>query len=607
MKPAQLRATSITAPDAVKFRSPKISDGVRLWEIARDSRVLDLNSSYSYILWCRDFAATSVVSDVDGRAVGFVTGYIRQDSPTTFFVWQVAVDADQRGKGLAGRMLNELLDRLTPQGITHLETTISPDNEASIALFTALARTRGTEIRKSDLFAPNDFPDSHEAEELYTVGPAAVRTNERNKQNMTEKTVATEKPDVFETVESAVRSYSRQWPAVFKTAKNSTLVDENGREYLDFFGGAGALNYGHNNQILKDALVEYIQSDGITHGLDMSTVAKREFLESFKKNILDPRGLDYKVQFPGPTGANTVEAALKLARKVTGRESIINFTNAFHGMTLGALSVTGNSMKRAGAGIPLVHTTPMPYDNYFGGVTEDFQWFERVLDDSGSGFNRPAAVIVETIQGEGGINVARPEWLRALAELCSRREILLIVDDVQMGCGRTGQFFSFEEAGIVPDIVTLSKSIGGYGMPMALTLFKPELDVWAPGEHNGTFRGFNPSFVTSKTAIDTYWSDDKFEKEVLAKGEHIQDNFIKLCAKYDGVSTRGRGMVQALVFDEPEKAGKVAALCYDEGLLVETAGPSDEVVKLLPPLTTTVEELDRGLDIIAGATAKVCS
>ncbi len=607
MKPASLRATPVTAPDAVKFRSPRISDGVRLWEIARDSRVLDLNSSYSYILWCRDFAATSVVSDVDGRAVGFVTGYIRQDAPTTFFVWQVAVDSDQRGKGLAGRMLNELLDRLTPQGITHLETTISPDNEASIALFTALARTRGTDIGKSDLFAPNDFPDSHEAEELYTVGPAHVRTNERNKQNMTEKTQITEKPDVFETVESAVRSYSRQWPAVFKTAKNSTITDESGLEYLDFFGGAGALNYGHNNQILKDALVEYIQSDGITHGLDMSTVAKREFLESFKKNILEPRGLDYKVQFPGPTGANTVEAALKLARKVTGRESIINFTNAFHGMTLGALSVTGNSMKRAGAGIPLVHTTPMPYDNYFGGVTEDFQWFERVLDDSGSGFNRPAAVIVETIQGEGGINVARPEWLRALAELCKRREILLIVDDVQMGCGRTGQFFSFEEAGIVPDIVTLSKSIGGYGMPMALTLFKPELDVWAPGEHNGTFRGFNPSFVTSKAAIDTYWSDDTFEKDVLAKGAHIQDRFIKLCAKFDGISTRGRGMVQALVFDEPELASKVSQLAYDERLLVETAGPKDEVVKLLPPLTTTLDELDRGLDILEGAVAKVLS
>ena len=202
---------------------------------------------------------------------------------------------------------------------------------------------------------------------------------------------------------------------------------------------------------------------------------------------------------------------------------------------------------------------------------------------------------------------ARPEWLRALAELCKRREILLIVDDVQMGCGRTGQFFSFEEAGITPDIVTLSKSIGGYGTPLALTLFKPELDVWSPGEHNGTFRGFNHSFVTAKAAIDHYWSDDSFEKEILAKGEHIQDRFMKLCAKFDGISTRGRGMVQALVFDDAELASKVSQLAYDERLLVETAGPKDEVVKLLPPLTTTMDELDRGLAILESAVAKVLS
>ena len=245
------------------------------------------------------------------------------------------------------------------------------------------------------------------------------------------------------------------------------------------------------------------------HSLDVATEAKTEFLQTFDQLILKPRSLDYKVQFPGPTGANAVEAALKLARKSTGRESIISFTNAFHGMTLGALSVTGNSMKRAGAGIPLVHSTPMPYDNYFDGVTEDFHWFERVLDDSGSGLNRPAAVIVETVQGEGGLNVARIEWLQALAELCRRRDILLIVDDVQMGCGRTGPFFSFEEAGIVPDIVTLSKSISGYGLPMALTLFRRDLDLWAPGEHNGTFRGHNPAFVTAATALKTYWQDTR--------------------------------------------------------------------------------------------------
>ncbi|MBD0322757.1 MAG: diaminobutyrate--2-oxoglutarate transaminase, partial [Aldersonia sp.] len=339
---------------------------------------------------------------------------------------------------------------------------------------------------------------------------------------------------IFETLESEVRSYCRNWPTVFESAKGAWLRDENGNEYLDFFAGAGALNYGHNNPVLKQALVDYIMSDGITHGLDMATVAKREFLETFQRNVLAPRGLDYKVQFPGPTGANSVESALKLARKVTGRESVVSFTNAFHGMTLGALSVTGNSMKRAGAGIPLVHATPMPFDNYFGGVTEDFQWFERVLDDSGSGLNRPAAVIVETVQGEGGVNVARPEWLRALAELCSRRDILLIVDDVQMGCGRTGPFFSFETAGITPDIVTLSKSISGYGLPMALTLFKPEHDLWAPGEHNGTFRGNNPAFVTARVALDQYWSDSSFEQATLAKGARIRAAFDELDDRFDG-------------------------------------------------------------------------
>ncbi|MGZ8180004.1 diaminobutyrate--2-oxoglutarate transaminase [Williamsia sp. SKLECPSW1] len=411
--------------------------------------------------------------------------------------------------------------------------------------------------------------------------------------------------DIFSDRESEVRSYSRGWPALFDTASGSWLTDRDGTRYLDFFAGAGALNYGHNHPVLKEALLEYISRDGITHGLDMMTVAKGEFLQSFTEKILTPRGLDYKVMFPGPTGTNTVEAALKLARKVTGREAIINFTNAFHGMTLGALSVTGNSMKRAGAGVPLVHTTPMPYDDYFSGVVEDFSWFERVLSDSGSGFNKPAAVIVETVQGEGGVNVARPEWLRGLADLCTRHDMLLIVDDVQMGVGRTGPFFSFEMAGITPDIVTLSKSIGGYGLPMALTLFKREHDVWGPAEHNGTFRGNNPSFVTAKAAVDHFWSDDTLEKDVLRKGQKIHDVFARLSDEHEGVSTRGRGMAQGLVFETPEHASKVCQLAFDRHLLAETSGPQDQVVKLLPPLTMTDDELDQGLTILAEATAKV--
>lgn len=407
--------------------------------------------------------------------------------------------------------------------------------------------------------------------------------------------------NIFETLESEVRSYCRSWPATFDRASGSLLYDESGKEYLDFFAGAGSLNYGHNNPLLKRAVIDYLVRDGVTHSLDMHTVAKRDLLESFRDIVLKPRELDYKVMFPGPAGANSVEAALKLARKVTGRESIINFTNAFHGMTLGALSVTGNSMKRSGAGIPLVHATPMPYDNYFDGQTPDFLFFERLLADSGSGLNEPAAVIVETVQGEGGINAARIEWLRGLADLCRRQGILLIVDDVQMGCGRTGPFFSFEAAGITPDIVCLSKSIGGYGFPLALTLFKPELDVWEPGEHNGTFRGVNPAFVAATEALNLYWKDDKLEKSTLAKGEQVGRVLTEVAESCPDVPMRakGRGLARGLQFEDPLLAEQVCRRAFDHGLLMETSGPDGEVVKVMPPLTITDDELEQGLTVLA--------
>ncbi|MBB1159772.1 MULTISPECIES: diaminobutyrate--2-oxoglutarate transaminase [Amycolatopsis] len=412
---------------------------------------------------------------------------------------------------------------------------------------------------------------------------------------------------IFEELESEVRSYSRGWPVVFDRAQGSRLYSEDGKAYLDFFAGAGALNYGHNNPHLKKALIDYIQRDGVTHALDMYTVAKRDFLETFREKILAPRELDYKIVFPGPGGANAVEAALKLARKVTGKESVINFTNAFHGMTLGALSVTGNSMKRGAAGIPLVHATPMPYDKYFDGAMPDFMYFEKLLEDSGSGLNEPAAVIVEGVQGEGGINAARLEWLKGLDDLCKRHGILLILDDVQMGCGRTGPFFSFEDAGISPDIVCLSKSIGGYGLPMALTLIKPELDVWEPGEHNGTFRGISPAFVTATEALRVYWSDDELEKSTKAKGERIASTFKDLVESYPEANlvAKGRGLARGLEFGSGELAGAVCKAAFERGLLMETSGPDGEVMKLLPPLTLTDEELSEGLAIITESVAAV--
>ncbi|HWL60569.1 MAG TPA: diaminobutyrate--2-oxoglutarate transaminase [Microbacteriaceae bacterium] len=420
-------------------------------------------------------------------------------------------------------------------------------------------------------------------------------------------TAIAEDTDIFTALESGVRSYSRSWPVVFDRAVGSVMVDESGKEYLDFFSGAGALNYGHNNPILKQALLDYLTADRVIHSLDMFTTARRAFLEAFSQVILEPRGLDYRVIFPGPGGTNAVEAALKLARKVTGRESVINFTNAFHGMTLGALSVTGNALKRGGAGVPLVHATPMPYDDYFDQEYPDFFYFKRLLEDSGSGLNLPAAVIVETVQGEGGINAARADWLRGLAELCREYEILLIVDDVQMGCGRTGEFFSFEEAGIVPDIVCLSKSISASGLPLALTLIRPDLDVWEPGEHNGTFRGIAPAFETAAVAINTYWRDDALTRSTIAKGLRIEHRFNALAAQHATMPLvpKGRGLARGLQFPSGELAEAVCHAAFERGLLMETSGPDGEVMKLLPALTITDAELDRGLDIIDAAVAEV--
>ncbi|UKY48187.1 diaminobutyrate--2-oxoglutarate transaminase [Streptomyces inhibens] len=405
---------------------------------------------------------------------------------------------------------------------------------------------------------------------------------------------------IFDDLESEVRSYSRLWPVVFDRAEGSRLFSEDGRPYLDFFAGAGALNYGHNNAFLKQALLDYIVRDGVSHALDMSTVAKRDFLETFQDLLLTPRGLQYKVAFPGPGGANAVEAALKLARRVTGRQSVVSFTNSYHGMTLGALAVSGNAAKRAAAGVALTLTTAMPYDGYPGIGETGPRYLDRLLSDGGSGLDRPAAVIVETVQGEGGLRAADADWLRDLAGVCKRHEVLLIVDDVQMGCGRTGSFFSFEDAGITPDMVCLSKSIGGFGLPLALTLIRPELDVWKPGDHNGTFRGVSGSFVTGAQALRSYWSDGTLEKSTRERGERIAAALGAIAVEHPeaGLEVRGRGFAAGLRFATPGAARAVCVAAFENGLLMETSGAAGDVAKLLPPLTISDDDLDEGLDII---------
>ena len=411
---------------------------------------------------------------------------------------------------------------------------------------------------------------------------------------------------VFEDNEAQVRSYCRSFPTIFTKAIGAKLTDDQGRDFIDFLSGAGVMNYGHNNPEIKSKVVDYMMQDGLVHGLDMYTGAKHDFIETFYEVILQPRGLDYKVTFPGPTGTNAVETALKIARRATGRENVIAFTNAFHGMTQGSLALTGNRGKREGAGMALSGVTRMPFDGYMGDQMCTADLLDKMLSDSSSGVDRPAAIIVETIQAEGGLNVASFAWLRKIAKIAKKHGALFIVDDIQAGCGRTGTFFSFEPAGIKPDIVCLSKALGGMGLPMSLVLFDPEFDVLTPGQHNGTFRGHNLAFVGAKAALDL-WRDPAFEQRVQETSTTLRRRLDRIAEDLRGwgAQVRGRGMMIGIAFSDPEIATEISRAAFDHQLIIETSGAKDEVLKVLAPLTISDEELEAGLDRLEMAIAEV--
>lgn len=403
---------------------------------------------------------------------------------------------------------------------------------------------------------------------------------------------------VFEELESNVRSYIRSFPAIFSRAKGSCLYDEQGNEYLDFFAGAGTLNYGHNNPMINNAVIEYIKNDGIVHGLDKATSAKKEFLEKMRDIILAPRNMSFKIQFPGPTGTNAVETALKLARMVKGRSNVISFTNGYHGLTMGAVALTGNSYYRDEAFINRTNVSFMPFEGYMGNEMDTLKYLRKSLTDNSSGVDLPAAIILETIQAEGGINVASPEWLRGVEQICRDLDILLIIDDIQVGNGRTGRFFSFEEAGIHPDIVVLSKSIGG-GLPLSLVLLRPELDQWKPGEHTGTFRGNNLAFVAATEALN-YWKNDDLSNEVFHKSAILEQKLRDIVQAHPvwNMKMRGRGLIYGLEIPVKGMAAEISMEAFNKGLLIEVVGAENTVLKFLPPLLMEEEELLRGLEII---------
>lgn len=406
----------------------------------------------------------------------------------------------------------------------------------------------------------------------------------------------------FDRVESQVRSYSRSFPRMFDRAEGATIYGRDGTAYTDFLSGCSSLNYGHNDPDLKAALIDYIAGDGIAHGLDMFTDAKERFLSSFERIVLQPRGMTHRVQFTGPTGANAVEAALKLARKVTGRQNVISFTNGFHGVTLGALAATGNGKHRAGAATPLTGVTRAAFDGYHGTGIDTAEMLDRQLSDPSGGIDAPAAIIVETVQGEGGLNAASPEWLRKIEGIARKHGALFIIDDIQAGCGRTGGFFSFDGMGLSPDIVTMAKSLSGMGLPLAVALIRPEHDIWKPAEHNGTFRGNNHAFVTACAALEKFWADDAFLRRTEDNAFYLGQRLQSIAGRY-GMGLRGRGMMQGIDAGSGEDAAAICKACFADHLIIETSGSHDEVVKILAPLTIPRAQFAKGLDIVEAAFA----
>ncbi len=404
--------------------------------------------------------------------------------------------------------------------------------------------------------------------------------------------------------ESNVNRYAKDFPTVFEFASGDILSDHIGKKYIDFFCGAGALNYGHNEPTLKQAIHSFLEYNRPVHCLDMDSRIKEDFLNEFYSVILKPRGLDYKVQFVGPTGTNAVEAAIRLSRIVTKRRTIVSFTHSYHGMTATSIAASG-SLEGYQKNNPLQNVVFFPYDKFLGSGINTVEYLKQMLITDGSGVEMPAAIILETIQAEGGVNISSIRWLQDLKKFAEDNDILLIVYDIQVGCGRTGTFFSFERAGITPDIVLLSKSISGFGLPLSLVLIKKEFDVWKPGEHSGTFRSNNLALCTGKEAL-TFWKDGNLEKEVFRKGEIIRKTLADIASRSRCViDVRGVGMIWGIEFINGLISKKVAINLFEDGLLIETCGSKGQVLKILPALTILDKNLHAGLDKIVNAVIEV--
>jgi len=419
--------------------------------------------------------------------------------------------------------------------------------------------------------------------------------------------------DFQKSSESSAVSYPRGLPMAVQRAKGATVEDVDGNVYIDFFGGAGVLNVGHSNPQVIEAALKQISV--FTHSLDVPNPARRSLVEILCDLL--PASLD-KLFFGGPTGSDAVEAAMKLAKYNKKRPPMIAFEGSYHGMTSGALSLT-SSLGFKEDFLPLlseVHFVPYSYCYRcaFGRKPETCEvdcakYLEHILEDPHSGVGKPSAVIVEAIQGEGGSVIPHDLFMPKVREICDKYDVLLIVDEVQAGFCRTGKMFSFEHTGVIPDIVTMSKALGGVGFPISCVAFKQELDTWPPGKHIGTFRGNVVAYAAGHAALQ-FMIANNLAEHASELGQRMLSR-LKEIEKESGIvgEARGKGLMLGveLVHDKaskkpaPEFARQVRTFCHQNGLLIEIGGHYDNVARFLPPLVLTEDLARKGLEIFADA------
>jgi len=417
--------------------------------------------------------------------------------------------------------------------------------------------------------------------------------------------------------ESSVVSYSKGMPMALKSGRGATLEDVDGNIYIDMFGGAGVMAVGHGHpEVLKAA---HEQIDEITHTLDIPTPTRQKMVEVLGKLL--PKELS-RVFFGGPTGSDAVEQAIKLARYNTGRDGIIAFEGAYHGMTGISLALTCDSHHRDGIGqlVPGVQFIPYPYTyrNPFGCPDEnvDLQAAEnldRVLSDSHSGYLKPAAVILESVQGEGGTIIPTTRFMKRIREICDKHDVLMICDEIQSGLGRTGKMFAFEHFDIVPDIITMSKALGGVGFPISAIAYKEKLNTWPAGKSIGTFRGNMIAYAAGAVAL-SWMVENEIPERALKLGGKAMVELKKLEAECSIVGeSRGLGLMIAIemVKDkesrEPsaEYAKMVRKYGHQRGVMIEVGGHHGNVARLLPPLVITEEYLMKGIEILIGVIKEI--